>query len=162
MDTNNLNGNGLIPFKTFRLRKSSRIRRINYSRRLSWAEYGRVRKGLLPLSSKDKWLIFFRRGTVYFYRSGNGTLVYKLRFRHQGQGFQASETWVNDDPEQIDPLPENYECHLLDYLIDRLLLNREVEFPLPQQMSREKGAMLERIWMGDQGDKKEDRNITQQ
>ena len=160
MDTNNLNGNGLIPFKTFRLRKSRRIRKINYSRQLSWAEYSRVRKGLLPLSSKDKWLIFFRSGIVYFYRSGNGTLVYKLRFRHQEQGFQASETWVNDDPEQIDPLPENYECRLLDYLIDRLLLNREVKFPLPEQMSREEGAMLERIWMGDHGDKKEDRNIT--
>mgnify|MGYP000209180864 CR=1 FL=1 len=154
MDINNPNGNDLIPFKTFRLRKSRRIRKINYSRRLSWAEYAMVRDGLLPLCSKDKWLIFFRRGMLYFYRSGNGTLVYKLRFRHQEQGFQASEAWVNDDPEQIDSLPENYECRLLDYLIDRLLLNREVEFPLPEQMGREKGAMLERIWMGDQVDKK--------
>lgn len=149
MDIRNLNGNKLIPFKTFRVRKSRRTKRINYSRRLSWAEYARVRKGLFPLSPSDKWLIFFRYGTLHFCRSGNGTLVYKLRFRHKEQGFEASEAWVNDDPEQIDPLPENYESRLLDYLIDRLLLNREAKFPLPEGTSREEGAMLERIWMGD-------------
>lgn len=151
MDIRNQNGNGLIPFKAFRLLRSRRTKRISYSRRLSWAEYAGVRKGLFPLSPRDKWLIFFRRGTVYFYRSGNGTLVYKLRFRHQGQGFEASEARVNDDPEQIDPLPENYECCLLDYLIDRLLLNREVKFPLPEGTGSEEGAVVERIWMGDAG-----------
>ncbi len=160
MDNRNFNGNGLIPFKTFRLRRSRRMKRINYSRRLSWAEYARVRKGLFPLSPSDKWLIFFRYGTLYFYRSGNGTLVYKLRFRHQGQGFEASEAWVNADPEQIDPLPENYECRLLDYLIDRLLLNREAKFPLPEGIAPEQGAMLERIWMGDCRTGTEIRTIT--
>ena len=148
MDTGNSNGNCLLPFKTFRLHASRRRKRINYSRRLSWDEYATVRKGLVPLSPGDKWLVLFRSSALYFYRSGNGTLVYKIRFRHQGEGFEACEAWVNDDPEQIDPLCENYECRLLDYLIDRLLLNREVKFPLAEQTSRQQGAMLERIWMG--------------
>ncbi|HUU27398.1 MAG TPA: hypothetical protein VM123_06270 [archaeon] len=140
---------GLVLFKTYKVRATRRIKKINFSRQLTWAEYARVRKGFLPLTTMDKWLIYHRSGMLYFYRSGNGILVYKVRFANREQGFEAIEAWVNGDPEQLDPLPEDYEGRLLGYLIDRLLLNLEVPFPLPEGTDSEETALLERIWMGD-------------
>ena len=141
----------LILLKRFSLRPAGNMRPLDYRRFLSWAEYGQVRRGCLPRSSADKWLIFRRQGRFYFYRSGNGVLVYAVTFAHRGQGFEAVSAQVNADPEQLDPLPEEYECRVLDYLIDRLLLEREVSFPLPDNMDWQAGRLLERIWMGDCG-----------
>ena len=141
----------LILLKRFSLRPAGNMRPLDYCRLLSWAEYGQVRGGYLPRSSGDKWLIFRRQEKLYFYRSGNGVLVYTVAFAHRGQGCEATAAFVNADPEQLDPLPEEYERRVLDYLIDRLLLEREVSFPLPDNMDWQAGRLLERIWMGDCG-----------
>ncbi|MEA1996475.1 MAG: hypothetical protein U9N45_02510 [Gemmatimonadota bacterium] len=141
---------GLTLLKTFRLQAPPRrMKEIHFSRRLSWAEYARVRRGLVPLTPVDKWLVCHNRSTLYFFRSGSGVLVYKVRFAHSALGFDVTGAWVNNDPEAIDPLPEEYECRLLGYLVDRLMLNLETSFPLPEGTPDDRAAFLERLWMGD-------------
>jgi len=140
---------GLILIKNFPKKRPRKLRPLDYARQLSWAEYSLVRKGLVPASVTDKWLIYCRGGKVFFRRSGNGILVYRVRFAPKDQEFAAVEAHVNADREQLDPLPPEYDCRMLDYLIDSLLLGRKVSFPAPQGMDREHLAMMERIWMGD-------------
>jgi hypothetical protein len=141
---------GLILIKNIPKKKPRRMESLDYARRLSWAEYTLVRKGFVPASPADKWLIYSWGGKVFFRRSGNGTLVYRARFAPRGRGFAAVEAQVNADREQLDPLPQEYDCRVLDYLIDRLLLGRQEEcFPAPEGMDREGAAMIEKIWMGD-------------
>ncbi|OGG03067.1 MAG: hypothetical protein A3F83_07105 [Candidatus Glassbacteria bacterium RIFCSPLOWO2_12_FULL_58_11] len=146
-----LQNDSLILLKRLSLRPAGNMRSLDYNRFLSWAEYGQVRRGCLPRSCEDKWLIFQPRGELHFCRSGNGLLVYAIIFAHLGPGFEAVSARVNADPALLDPLPEEYECRVIDYLIDRLLLGREVLFPLPDGLDRQSGQVLERIWMGDCG-----------
>ena len=61
--------NGLILIKQFPYRKPGRMEPLEYGRRLSWAEYMRVRRGFFPCSPADKWLIYFRKGRVFFRRT---------------------------------------------------------------------------------------------
>ncbi|HLA40316.1 MAG TPA: hypothetical protein VJ417_09975, partial [Candidatus Glassbacteria bacterium] len=121
----------LILLKRFRLEAKVRTREIAYRRELSWEEYRRVRQGYIPRSGSDKWLVVQRRGELQFFRSGNGTFVYAVKFKHAGGGFVAERAVVNDDPGRLAPAPDHYERKLLDYLIDRLLLGHEIEFPAP-------------------------------
>ncbi len=139
----------LILIKKFLQKPPRRMERLDYRRRLSWAEYSRVRQGLVPSRPTEKWLIYHRAGKLFFRRSGNGTLVYRVRFAPRGGGFEAVEAHVNADREQLDPLSHGYDCRMLDYLIDRLLLGRQVNFPLPEGLEPERAALMERIWMGD-------------
>ena len=69
-----------------------------------------VRHGFVPLSTLDKWFVACNHGTVSFYRSGNGVLVYRVSFVYQERAFKAREALVNDDPTQITPLPAGYEA----------------------------------------------------
>ena len=140
---------GLILIKKFRSKRPRKMKPLNYHRRLSWAEYTQVRRGLAPTSPGEKWLIYHWGSKVFFRRSGNGTLVYRVRFAPKGRGFAALEAHVNADREQLDPLPPEYDCRMLDYLIDRLLLGRKAGFPAPEGLDGERSALMERIWMGD-------------
>ncbi|MBN2287896.1 MAG: hypothetical protein JXQ83_01090 [Candidatus Glassbacteria bacterium] len=140
---------GIILVKKFRGKPPRSMEPLGYRRQLTWPEYARVRRGAAPACSADKWLIYCRGGRVFFRRSGNGTLVYRVKFSQKGRGFEAVEAHVNADREQLDPLPQQYECRMLDYLIDRLLLGREAAFPVPEGTDLERAAVLERIWMGD-------------
>jgi hypothetical protein len=142
---------GLILIKKFPKKRPRRMKPLNYARQLSWPEYTRVRRGLVPTSAAEKWLIYRWGSKIFFRRSGNGTLVYRVRFAPKGGGFAAVETHVNADSDQLDPLPPKYDCRMLDYLIDRLLLGRKVSFPVPEGMDSERAALMERIWMGNAG-----------
>jgi hypothetical protein len=140
---------GLILIKMLRAGRPCRMRELHYSRRFTPVEYSRVRLGLVPLSPADRWFIFFHAGTLRFHRSGNGILVYEAGFARRGDHFEAVRALVNDDPAQIEPLPGDFDCRFLDYLIDRLLLDRDLPFPAPEGADAEETPLLERIWMGD-------------
>ena len=142
---------GLILIKKFPKKRPRRMRVLKYARQLSWPEYTQVRRGLVPTSVAEKWLIYRWGSKIFFRRSGNGTLVYRVRFAPEGGGFAAVETHVNADSEQLDPLSPEYDCRMLDYLVDRLLLGRKVSFPAPEGMDSQRAALMERIWMGDAG-----------
>jgi len=139
---------GLVLLRRFRPLACGRLREIEYHRELSWADYSRIRTGYVPRSSRDKWLVLHQRGELLFYRSGNGTFVYGTKFSHAGGVFHASRLVVNDDPGQLVPQPDHYERTLLNYLIERLLLGREVRFPAPPGIDSRQAELLEKIWMG--------------
>ncbi|MEA2063657.1 MAG: hypothetical protein U9P14_08175 [Gemmatimonadota bacterium] len=139
---------GLIMIKKYSNKRPRWRLLAGYERDLSWAEYSRVRSGLAPSGPEDKWLIYRRGQTVYFRRSGNGTLVYKVRFAPEGGSFRAVEAHLNVGPGQLDPMPEPLERRMLDYLIDRLLLGHSAGFPVSESVDSEQAAVIERIWMG--------------
>ena len=140
--------NRLVLIRKFRLLVPSRMRAFPYERNLSWAEYQRAARGVVPLSAEDKWLVLQHGGRLSFYRSGNGVLVYRVRFVNRDGCFRAVRAEVNADETQVQHQPDSYETDLLDYLTDRLLLGLDAEFPSPPGTDPGRARILERIWMG--------------
>ncbi len=147
---NELIGKQRLAFvRKFRIELPGRMNEFEYARELSWAEFARVRRGLMPLGPGDRWLIFHHRGLICCCRSGNGRLVYAVRFLNRDGGFRAVSALAGEEPPGGLPYyGPGYDRRLLDYLIDRLLLDRPAAFPLPAGLGGEEAALLERICIG--------------
>jgi len=131
-----------------RIEETPELRSFAYGRVLSWEEFGRGRRGLTPLSPEDKWLITVRGGELSFYRSGDGSLVYRVTFVNSDGAFRADTARVNACAEQVTPLPDACEAALLNCLIDRLLLGLAKPFPALPGESAERTRLTERLWLG--------------
>ena len=94
-------------------------------------ELARLKRGLVPEEMEDKWFIFFEEGWLYFHRSWTGACIYGLRLEPTPRGATVAESWVTRDPNHYKILPLDYERALLAFLIDALLLGKEVAFPIP-------------------------------
>ncbi|MCE5271217.1 hypothetical protein LLH00_08025 [bacterium] len=138
----------IVFLRRLRLGPDPAMRGFTYGRVLGWEEYGRVRRGLVPLSSEDKWLVAVRGGELSFFRSGDGTLVYRAEFVNAEGAFRAETAQVNACAEQVAPLPDTCEAALLDCLIDRLLLGRPAPFPALPGVGGESAGLIERLWLG--------------
>lgn len=141
-------GNSLVLIKRFRLQSPACMREFPYDRTLEWADYKQAARGVVPLGPEDKWLVLQRQSLFSFYRSGNGVLLYRVRFVNRDGRFRSVRAEVNDDGRQVYHQPDTYEAELLDYLIDRLLLGCEARFPAPPGAEQSRARMLERLWMG--------------
>ena len=93
-------------------------------------EFGRMKKGVLPLEMEDKWFIFFEEPWLYFHRSWTGECIYAVQLESFPAGVSVVASWVNRDPEHADE-GTNYDRDLLAFLIDALLLGKHADFPVP-------------------------------
>ena len=104
---------------------------INLS--LTQEELQRVTSGHIPFDMDDKWFIFFEEPTLYFHRSWTGTCVYRAAIKQNGDGSAViASAEVNRDPEQHATSDDRYDRLLLIYLVEQILLQRDVPFPVPQ------------------------------
>lgn len=108
-----------------------RCARLDFQRNFSETEYARLTQGLIPQQMEDKWFIFFEDNTLYFHRSWTGICIYVLRLEPSAGGWRVIEVLVNRDPDQYTETNEAYDIALLNYLIDRLLLGKDLPFPVP-------------------------------
>jgi hypothetical protein len=93
-------------------------------------EQRRIAHGLVPEEMEDKWFIFYEDGWLHLHRSWTGLCVYVVKLRPTADGgSELEEAWVNRDPAQYKETDQARDAAMLAYLIERLLLGRNVPFP---------------------------------
>jgi len=89
--------------------------------------------GAIPADMDDKWFVYFHDGWLHFHRSWTGFHIYALRLDGSPGGVRVTDSWVNRDPDQYSSTDTAYDRQLLRFLIDRLLLGKDVNAPFPPQ-----------------------------
>jgi hypothetical protein len=93
--------------------------------RFTREEFTKMKYGLMPGSMDDKWHIFFENGSLYFYRSWTGFLIYEALFEEKADGSSClRELWVNCDPSQYGYSGAENEVAKFLRLVDTLLLDK--------------------------------------
>jgi hypothetical protein len=87
-----------------------------------------MRQGFIPRAMEDKWFICFEDGWLCFHRSWTGAFIYALRLEHTPDGTRVTQSWVNRNPEQYNAKNTDYDRRLVRYLIERILLGKDVPF----------------------------------
>ena len=99
------------------------------NRPFSAKDLRRIRKGLIPEQMEDKWFIYWQDSTLFMHRSWTGYCVYEISFSVVAEDIHATEVRVNRDPEQYTGTGDEHDAKMALYLVDALLLRRDVEFP---------------------------------
>jgi ADP-ribose pyrophosphatase YjhB (NUDIX family) len=68
--------------------------------RLDANQAERLRRGFIPKAMEQKWFAYFEDGVLYQHRSWTGYLIFVTPFTPDGAGLRATQTLVNQDPEQ--------------------------------------------------------------
>lgn len=95
------------------------------------AEAERLMLGLIPAEMEDKWFVYFDDGWLHFHRSWTGFHIFALRLDGSPAGVRVTESWVNRDPNQYSSTDTVYDRLLVGFVIDRLLLGKDVVPPAP-------------------------------
>jgi hypothetical protein len=90
-----------------------------------------IRKGLIPEQMEDKWFVFFENDRLYFHRSWTGYCIFEVAFAATNNAFVIGAAEVNREPTQYSATDDAYDARLLSFLINSLLLEKDVEFPSP-------------------------------
>lgn len=90
----------------------------------------RIHKGLVPQQMEDKWFIYWKNDNLYFHRSWTGFCIYVVHFTADTAGSKMNRAEVSRDPEQYAGTSEELDARMISYLVDVLLLHRDVEFPV--------------------------------
>lgn len=125
---------------------------ISLERRFSLPEIQRLQRGLVPEEMEDKWFIYWENDTLAFHRSWTGNCIYRVRFAYEGDTYRMIEAEVNRDPEQYRETDDDVDARMISYLIDALLLERNVDFPSAepdaQQRALKKWSQIGRAMLG--------------
>jgi hypothetical protein len=105
--------------------------RLPYVRRFDRAEHERVTRGIVPAAMEDKWFIFHEASWLWFHRSWTGVAIYGVRLELDDDGSSVAEAWANRDPAQYRETDEGVDVPRLSFLVERILLGRNVPFPIP-------------------------------
>ncbi|MDY7080266.1 MAG: hypothetical protein SXV54_25570 [Chloroflexota bacterium] len=108
--------------------------RLELDRTFSAEEYQRISMGLTPEQMEDKWFIYLKDNWLHLHRSWTGVCIYQLRLEPIGNDHRIAEAWGNRDPDQYRGADDEYDALLLAFLIDRLLLGKNVPFPAPDNL----------------------------
>lgn len=116
--------------------------RLEYARAFDAAEHARVVRGVVPEQMEDKWFVFYEAPWLWFHRSWTGIAIYGVRLRPEGEGSVVEEAWVNRAPEEYAATDDAHDAALLSFLVERLLLGRDVPFPVRAGFPAEKTSLL--------------------
>lgn len=103
---------------------------LQLDRTFSRKEYQKIKQGVIPRDMDDKWFIFLEEDWLYLHRR-SGNCIYQVRLEPAGAGCRIAEAWVNRDPKQYNCTDDKYDAKFLLWLIDAIILDKEVEMPLP-------------------------------
>lgn len=104
-------------------------RELPFVRHYTPAEMEKLAQGLVPMEMEQKWFVYFDDNTLHFHRSWTGNKIYEVSFLPGASGGRSDKAVVNCDPSQYRANHDCKEEELLDYLINRLLLDKDVPFP---------------------------------
>ncbi len=83
----------------------------------------KIRKGFLPKGMEHKWFAWYEEPVLHLHRSWTGNCIFQVRFVHADGRWRAVTAEVNRNPEQYSQTDVNEDRHLVEVLIDELLLH---------------------------------------
>jgi hypothetical protein len=96
-------------------------------------EYEQILQGFIPTDMEDKWFLYVEGNTLYVHRSWTGHCLFMVTFREENQKYLVEDAWMNTDPQVCHPPMESqYGKKLVIYLLERILLDKDVSLPMPQ------------------------------
>ncbi|MBN8854538.1 MAG: ADP-ribosylglycohydrolase family protein [Sphingobacteriales bacterium] len=125
------------------------IETFTLERVFSSEEFERIRMGLVPRQMEDKWFIYYDDDVLNFHRSWSGVHVYKVALRNTGNNnYETTEVVVNRNRKQYNQGNPEYDVLLVNYLIDRLLLGKNIPFPTPHKLEGEERQIYKHAIVG--------------
>ena len=103
--------------------------RLQIDRTYSPEEYENIKFGFIPRVMEDKWFIYIDEDWMHLHRSWTGFCIYQVRLERIDDEYMIAEASVNRDPNQYTGADTAHDARLLVFLIDRLLLGKDVPFP---------------------------------
>jgi len=110
---------------------------LGFHETFSGVEFETIQRGWIPIEMEDKWFILFEDPWLFLHRSWTGVCIYMLRFERHSAGASVVESWVNRDPTQYSQVDVDYDRALAKFVIDALLLGRQVRFPVSADAGHE-------------------------
>ncbi len=108
---------------------------IEFSKYFSRIEFERLTYGLNPSSMEEKWIIIYDNEQIYFYRSWPPyNLIFRIKLLKNEDCFYFSKFEISLEFLNTKWNSSEYSVKLLNYLIERLLLGRLLNFPFPDQI----------------------------
>ncbi len=95
--------------------------------RLDANQAERLRRGFIPVAMEQKWFAYYEDDVLYQHRSWTGMLIFVTPFRPDGTGLRATQTLVNQDPEQYSVTDERELRQTVEGLIRDLVTAPENE-----------------------------------
>lgn len=106
----------IVPLPTARAR-------IQFTNRYTADEYARLKRGLVPTSTDERWFAYLDDDWLALHRSWTGYCLYRVRFAPDGDGVRAVEAWANRDPAQFRRANDAVDRDDIERLIEHHLLN---------------------------------------
>lgn len=112
-------------------------------------EFSLIQIGLIPQGMDEKWFIYFADDVLHFHRSWTGNEIYQLGLNSDNpNAIETTFCWVTRDPEQYKGTDDAEDVAILNWIIDRLLLNKTVSYPVTVGLSPEQIAVLRHNHIG--------------
>jgi hypothetical protein len=122
---------------------------LDFQRIFSPQEFERIRLGLIPREMEDKWFIYCDHVILNIHRSWTGYHIFKIFIKLQEDDtYTITQAIVNRNKEQYNQQNNEYDILLLNYLVDRLLLGKNVSFPTPAELTGEDRAIYKHSMVG--------------
>lgn len=110
-------------------------------------EFEKIRAGSLPKESEDKWFIYFKDNVLYIHRNWTGACIFQIEFNIENN--TVTSVVVNRDEEEYISGSDENDKELALYLIDHILLNKNVPFPYPDTIDDDIRDVYFHQMMGD-------------
>jgi hypothetical protein len=115
---------------------------LPFRRAFDAGEHARLVRGVVPGGMDDKWFILYEAPWLLLHRSWTGICIYAVRLRHEGEGSAVEEAWANRDPKEYRLTDDEHDARVLSFLVDRLLLGRDVPFPVREEFDPARAELL--------------------
>ncbi|MBS1605479.1 MAG: ADP-ribosylglycohydrolase family protein [Bacteroidetes bacterium] len=122
---------------------------LDFQKVYSSEEFDRIKLGLIPKEMEDKWFIYYDNHSLHIHRSWTGYHIYQITLQSQKDNtYKVIQTLVNRNKDQYNQQNDEYDVLLIDYLIDRLLLGKNVRFPMSTELTGEAKAVYKHSMVG--------------
>ena len=118
-------------------------RPIPYQGTFSRQEFEKIREGLIPKVTEDKWFIYFEEPHLFLHRSWTGQPIYRLTLTASACVAEALCA-----PQVLEKTWPAYEAELLDFIVSNLLLGKTKPFPVPARARNPESGLFQHVVSG--------------
>ncbi len=101
------------------------------NKKITGNEMEKIKQGLTPKEMEDKWLIFSENNFIHFHRSWTGFCIYRAEYKKtENNDFVITKLIINRNHRQYKGKDNEYDKKIFEYLLDSLLLKKNVPLPI--------------------------------
>ena len=115
---------------------------FDINKEISKTEYARMILGYKPKQMEDKWFAFVENDKLFFHRSWSGFCIYETEICKIEKGYLLSRTLVNRKVEEYKETNIEKDKELLHFLIDVILLGKNVSLAILKPVEIKKSDEL--------------------